>query len=235
MSRLARISIVNIPYHVTQRGNARQFILASDAERLVYLELLQQYVKLYQLSLLGYCLMSNHAHLLVIPRQTDSLATALKHTHGRYGSYWNALHRSSGHVWQGRFYSCPLDNAHLWIALRYTERNPVRAGMVVDAASWAWSSAAVHCATQEAPLWLDLEMWSKRWSARTWRQYLAAREPEDQLAAIRQSTHTGRPLGTTDFLHSLEQASLRRLAPQKGGRPRKIGMHPNQALLTFDH
>ncbi|HEY2455986.1 MAG TPA: transposase, partial [Candidatus Acidoferrum sp.] len=64
MARLARIAVVNIPHHVTQRGNAKQFILNSDAERSVYLELLQQYVKMYHLSLLGYCLMSNHVHLV---------------------------------------------------------------------------------------------------------------------------------------------------------------------------
>jgi putative transposase len=102
MARLARIVAVNVPHHVTQRGNAQQFILAADSERLVYLQLLQQYVKLHELSLLGYCMMSNHVHLVVVPRTAEALALALKQTHGRYGSYWNAAHRSSGHVWQGR-------------------------------------------------------------------------------------------------------------------------------------
>jgi putative transposase len=90
---------------VTQRGNARQCILAADSERLVYLRLLRQYVELHELSLAGYCLMSNHVHLVVVPRKAEALAAALKQTHGRYASYWNAAHRSSGHVWQGRFYS----------------------------------------------------------------------------------------------------------------------------------
>ncbi|MHB8504080.1 MAG: transposase, partial [Candidatus Acidiferrales bacterium] len=73
MARLARIAIVNIPHHVTQRGNARQFLLASDRERAVYLKLLRHYVKLYDLALLGYCLMSNHVHLIVVPRRIESL------------------------------------------------------------------------------------------------------------------------------------------------------------------
>jgi putative transposase len=100
-------------HHVTQRGSAPQFILSSDSERGVYLQLLRQYVELHQLSLLGYCLMSNHVHLLVIPRDPEALALALKQTHGRYAAYWNAAHRSSDHVWQGRFYSWPLDEDHL--------------------------------------------------------------------------------------------------------------------------
>src|SRR5437667_387339 len=84
VTRLARIVVVNIPHHVTQRGNARQFILASDDERTVYLDLLRKYVLLHDLSLLGYCLMSNHVHLVVVPRKPDALALALKQTHERY-------------------------------------------------------------------------------------------------------------------------------------------------------
>ena len=164
MARLARIAIVNIPHHVTQRGNARQFLLASDAERLVYLQLLRRYVQLHELALLGYCLMSNHVHLIVVPRRLGALALALKNAHGRYASYWNAAHQSSGHVWQGRFYSCPLDDAHLWIALRYAERNPVRAALTSDAEGWEWSSAGAHCGSTDVDPCLDMEAWSRRWS-----------------------------------------------------------------------
>ena len=68
--------------------------------------------------------MFNHVHLVAVPHEPDSLALTLKDTHGRYAGYWNAKHGSSGHVWQGRYYSCPLDRLHLWRALRYTELNP---------------------------------------------------------------------------------------------------------------
>ena len=234
MARLARIVAVNIPHHVTQRGNARQFLLVSEDERTVYLGLLQKYTKLHQLRLLGYCLMSNHVHLVVIPRKADALARALKQTHGRYASYWNATHRSSGHVWQGRFYSCPLDCSHLWIALRYTELNPVRAGLVAKAESWTWSSAAAHCGSSAGDSLLDMDMWNSRWSGDTWRQYLASAETEAELAAIRQCTHTGRPLGTPEFIHTLEETTHRHLVPKKGGRLGRAMDHPAQEMLTFD-
>jgi putative transposase len=161
------------------------------------------------LSLLGYCLMSNHVHLVIAPRDPGTLAAALKQTHGRYASYWNAVHKSSGHVWQGRFYSCPLDHAHVWMALRYAELNPVRAQLVTEAAGWC-SSAAAHCAMQPVPIWLDLEQWSKRWSAESWREYLGTGEHEDEIAAIRRCTHTGRPLGSAEFVRGFEQATSRR-------------------------
>jgi len=128
MARFPRVVVVDVPHHVTQRGNARQVILASDADRFTYMALLREYAQLYRLSLLGYCLMSNHVHLIAVPHTAAALSQSLKQSHGRYASYWNGHNSSTGHVWQGRFYSCPLDERHLWEALRYAELNPVRGG-----------------------------------------------------------------------------------------------------------
>jgi len=86
VARLARVIGVDAPYHVTQRGNARRFILDSDTDRAVYLDLLRQYTQLHALSLVGYCLMSNHVHLVAIPHQKESLALAMKETQGRYAA-----------------------------------------------------------------------------------------------------------------------------------------------------
>jgi len=221
MARLPRVVIADVAHHVTQRGNARQVILGDDADRIAYLELLRQYSELYGLSVLGYCLMSNHVHLIVIPRSTEALSQTLKQSHGRYASYWNARQSSSGHVWQGRFYSCPLDDSHLWRGLRYVELNPVRAGMVAAAEGWRWLSAAAHCTRDGSARILDMEPWRKRWTMAEWGEYLADGESAVEVSALRQSTHTGRPLGTTEFLVQIEQTTLRSLAPRKGGRPKK--------------
>jgi len=105
MARLPRVVIVDVAHHVTQRGNGRQFILASDAQRMVYLDLLRQGVHPQGVSVVGYCLMSNHVHGVVIPRGPEALPVGFQQVHGRYASYWNVAHASSGHVWQGRFYS----------------------------------------------------------------------------------------------------------------------------------
>ena len=233
MARLGRVVAVNVPHHLTQRGNARRFILDCDADRAVYLNLLRENIALYKLSLIGYCLMSNHIHLVAIPGMADGLALALKNTHGRYAAYWNAVHNSSGHAWQGRFYSCPLDEPHLWEALRYTELNPVRAGLVPEA-GWPWSSAAMHCGTRTADNCLPLEIWQSHWTIFTWSECLAAGEMESKLAAIRQCTHTGRPSGTGEFVRGLEKIAQRRLAPQKRGRRESIVIDRSQSELRFD-
>jgi putative transposase len=86
MPRVTRVVIVDVAHHVTQRGNGRQFILATDAERLVYLDLLRQAVRLHELPLAGYCLMSNHVHLVVVPRRAEDLGEAFHQVHGRYAS-----------------------------------------------------------------------------------------------------------------------------------------------------
>jgi putative transposase len=174
MARFARVIALGVPHHITQRGNARRFILDSDADRRVYLDLLRQSADRSEIELIGYCLMSNHVHLIAIPNKANVLGLALKDAHGRYASYWNAMRCSSGHVWQGRYYSCPLDESHLWEALRYTELNPVRASMVAKAEGWGWSSAAAHCGSASAESWLGMELWRKRWSAAGWREYLEA-------------------------------------------------------------
>jgi len=221
MPRVARVVIADVAHHVTQRGNGRQFILASDGERLVYLELPRRALRERALSVLGYCLMSNHVHLVVIPRQAQDLAGTLQKVHGRYALYWNVAHASCGHVWQGRFYSCPMDPGHLWTALRYAELNPVRAGMVEEAAAWPWSSAPAHCGRADPDECLETAGWRQHWNEATWHQFLAEGERDSELRAIRRCTHSGRPLGPAEFTRGLEERTQRRLSPGRPGRPRK--------------
>jgi len=224
MARFARVVVVDVAHHVTQRGNAQQAILSDEADRVAYLQLLRQYSEPHSLSLLGYCLMSNHVHLIVVPRTGQALAQTLKHTHGRYASYWNARNSSSGHVWQGRFYSCPLDEFHLWRAMRYVELNPVRAAMVPEARQWRWSSAAAHCGADAPHAILEMATWRKRWTEAEWSEHLASGTSSAELAELRQYTHTSRPLGSAEFVAALEHSTLRPLIPRKPGRPKKPGI-----------
>jgi len=211
---------LDTPHHVTQRGNGRRVVFESDNDRLVYLGLLQQHARLQRLAILGYCLMPNHVHLVAVPQREASLRTALRNAHGRYAAYLNTRQATSGHVWQGRYYSCPMDEDHLWTALRYTERNPVRAGMVRDAAEFPWSSARIHLGGGWDGL-IDLAPWSARWTLVEWREFLAATEFERESEALRRSTHSGRPLGSAHFVEHLETELARSLAARHGGRPKK--------------
>src|SRR5690606_5977550 len=94
--------------------------------------------------ILGYCLMTNHVHLIATPAREDSLNLAIGRTHFIYTQYINRLHGRSGHLWQGRFLSCPMDDAHAVRGMCYVERNPVRAKMTRVPWTYRWSSAAAH-------------------------------------------------------------------------------------------
>ena len=144
MARFARAVAIHTAHHITQRGVDQQRIFFTDADRNIYLDCLAKYCAQARARILAYCLMSNHIHLVLIPEEPDSLAVAMRRTHSRYSLYLNARRQRVGHLWQNRFYSCPLDEEHLWIALGYVEKNPVRANLVSAAEDYKWSSAAAH-------------------------------------------------------------------------------------------
>ena len=115
-----------------------------DSHRKIYLSLVARHLQDTGVKVLAYCLMSNHVHWVVVPERADSLAVLFRRVHGAYAQAVNAGLGRSGHLWQNRFYSCPLSGSRLWVALRYVEANPVRAGLVGRAEEYRWSSAAAH-------------------------------------------------------------------------------------------
>ena len=222
MPRVARIVIPNCPHHVTQRGNNRQDVFFVDDDRRTYLGLLKEESQKHGLRVDGYCLMSNHVHLIATPQREASLAKALGRTHFRYAQYVNRLHKRSGHLWQNRFYSCALDEAHYWTAMSYVEQNPVRARIVRRPWRYPWSSAAAHCGqARDRSELLDLASWSGWVAGSDWEETLAEMLDKQALSTVRLSTHRGRPLGSDSFLSKIESLLGRRLRPLPVGRPRK--------------
>lgn len=222
MARHARAVALDIAQHVTQRGNGRQDIFFTEQDRGIYLNAFFDYASRYSLRVLGYCLMTNHVHFVVVPEREVSLARVFGRTHSDYARYANLVNRSCGHFWQARFYSCALDEAHTWKALAYVERNPVRAGLVMAAEEYPWSTAAAHCAADDMDGRLDLWQWSGRYNGERWREALRVGVTEQALEErIREATRRGSPLGSDDFIDKLSRAAGRDLRPRLPGRPRK--------------
>ena len=180
--RIARVVAVGAPHHVTQRGNNRQKVFFSTADRRIYLSLLGSHCRRWQLNLLGYCLMPNHVHLVAVPEHENSLAKALGRTHYDYTVYLNGRRRRSGHLWQNHFFSTCLDRAHLFAALRYVDLNPVRAGLASQAAGYEWSSAAAHVSGNDATGLLDMERWREVCPLGDWGEVMALPTADEPLA-----------------------------------------------------
>jgi putative transposase len=126
MARPLRIQFENAYYHVTCRGNARQNIFSSDADRLAFLDLLGRSSEIYQTEILAYVLMRNHFHLLVkTPR--GNLQEFMRHFNISYTAWFNRRHRRSGHLYQGRYHSFLIDeDNYLKEVSRYIHLNPVK-------------------------------------------------------------------------------------------------------------
>ena len=168
------------------------------------------------------------AHLVVpgyrvIPKEEDSLAAVFRIAHTRYSQYFNKKLHASGHLWQGRFYSCVLDNRHLIATARYVERNPVRIKIAKIPTDYSWSSARNHTGVSHNDIidtsalfkYVDVEQHG-------WEEFICESDEPDEVAAIRKNTMIGRPLGEGSFIQKLEKVFDRKLHALQVGRPKRI-------------
>lgn len=219
MPRIARIIAPGIPHHVTQRGNRRMETFFRDEDYQAYLALMAEWCRKCNVAIWAYCLMPNHVHLIAVPETEEGLRLAIGEAHRRYSAMINRRQKWTGHLWQGRFSSFPMDETYLLAAVKYIEMNPVRANLAPGPYSWQWSSAMAHAAGQDdmlvkvAPL---LEM------VGAWKQFLSDANEED-ADKIRGHERTGRALGGDTFLDSLEFSLQRIVKPRKAGRKKITG------------
>ena len=219
MPRIARAVAIGYPHHVTQRGNYQQPIFDEEEDYLRYRAWLRKYSRKYGLDIWAYCLMTNHVHLVCVPNGEDSLAKAFNTLHMRYSQSFNRKKGLKGHLWQGRFFSCVLDERHLYAAIRYVENNPVRARLTEDPGNYSWSSARGHIYKDDDPVLsrnchLETEI-------KDWRRYLEETDEEGVIETIRKNSMTGRPCGDDQFINALEKLLGRELRAKPRGRPRK--------------
>jgi len=182
---------------------------------------LKEYCDRFEVEILAYCLMTNHVHL-VVPATEDGLQRALKPLHMRYAQHVNRARGWKGHLWQGRFFSSPLDEAYLWAAVRYVERNPVRAGIMRRAEQYRWSSAAAHSGMQPDGLLNPESIWSKPFfRMEGWSDWLAEGDETQKLQTLRRNVDKGLPCGSEGFIRNLDNLAGRLLEYRPQGRPKK--------------
>jgi len=231
MARLPRIVIPQVPHHVTQRGNRRLPVFFADSDRREYLRLVAEAAAASGTRCLAWCLMDNHVHLILVPGHEDGLRATLGEAHRRYTRMVNFREGWRGHLFQGRFASYPMDEAHLMAAVRYVENNPVAAGLAKRAQDWEWSSAKSHVRGRRLrcdPL-TDVETLAGL--VPNWRAMLrhgleaggVGAEGEAAAEAIEARLRTGRPLAADKWIARQETAIGRTLRLAKRGPKPKGG------------
>ena len=214
MARMPRLVVPGYPHHVTQRGNRRMKTFFSPDDYRLYLGLLAAHMKAAGISVWAYCLMPNHVHFVVVPKQEDSLARLFRNVHRRYSRHINRRQEWQGHLWQERFHSFVMDERYLLATVRYVELNPVRAGLCDTPQAWPWSSARAHLQGSDDQISVVEPMLSR---VDNWSVFLSQSTTEAQLANIRKHASSGRPAGEAPFIKCVEELTGRVLRKRKTG------------------
>jgi len=139
MPRANRYILPGCSYHVTHRCHNRSFLLRFAMDRNEYRERLRQAKKEFNVSLLGYCITSNHTHLLVNAETTEALSDMMQKLEGEFAEYYNHRKKRSGAFWDGRYNCTMIDSGqYLWNCMKYVDLNMIRAGAVAHPADWRW-------------------------------------------------------------------------------------------------
>jgi putative transposase len=220
MPRIARAVATGFPHHVIQRGNNKEKVFFDKKDREQYLSLLKKYADKWNSPILAYCLMSNHVHLLMRPKEEESLYKMMQGVTLCYTQYINRKYKRTGRLWESRYHSCIVDKeTYLWAVARYIEQNPTRARIVKKEEDFPYSSARAHInSVRDDVLGEDLFEEGQR---KDYREFLRAGIPEEEKNRIRYSTRTGRPFGSETFVGNMEKKLDRRFILKSPGRPKK--------------
>ena len=139
MPRANRYILPGNVCHLTHRCHNRSFLFKFGRDRTEYRNRLRSAVKEFKISLLTYCITSNHVHLLVVAEQPQTVSSFMQKLEGEFAEYYNIRKRRSGAFWQGRYWSTMIDNRqYLWDCMKYIDLNMIRAGVVSHPSEWDW-------------------------------------------------------------------------------------------------
>jgi putative transposase len=228
MPRIGRILLAGYPHHLYQRGHNGRDVFHRERDYLSYLETLIEFRETLELKVYGYCLMTNHVHLIVDPGpRVENIGRLMKRLAGRHTRRINRIDSRSGTLWGGRFKSSAIQtDRYLLACLRYVDRNPVRARMVASPGHYRWSSYLEHVG-ERASHWLDIDPVTlelsndaqRRWQR--YREFVAEADDELELRHIRNSLQRGTTTSTDEFAAKIIESADEVLPRRNRGRPVK--------------
>jgi putative transposase len=221
MGRPLRIIPGGYAYHVINRANAHVQIFAENKDYLCFENILADACEKFSMRLCTYCIMPNHWHLVLWPEKDDELSKFVGWFTLTHTQRWHANHNTtgSGHLYQGRFKSFPVqDDSHFLTLCRYVERNPVSAGLVEKSKDWRWSAMwhRMNRSNNTVPL--------SRWPVdrpENWQHLVDQELNEREAADVRKCIERNRPFGETDWMLKTAFSLGLNSALKTRGRPRK--------------
>jgi putative transposase len=218
MPRIIRGLADNIVYHVINRGNGRQEVFHKDKDYEAFMKLIKEAKERYSVKLFGYSLMPNHFHMAVKPEKGEELSKWMQWLMTSHVRRYHRHYGSSGHIWQGRYKSFMIqEDRHLQMAMRYIEGNPVRAGLVLSAKEWKWSSHEETMGKRERTLTdtVPIELPGQ------WDRYVDEPFTEKELDRLRMSVNRQTPFGDATWqMNICKEFGLESTMKGKG-RPKK--------------
>ena len=228
MARLPRLTLPGYPHHIIQRGNNRQPIFTSQADYQTLLNLLLENAQKFKVAIHAYVLMPNHFHLLSTPETVDGLPHMMQAVGRRYVRWFNDAQGRSGTLWEGRYKSTVIDtDQYLLTCMAYLDLNPVRAGLVGQAADYAWSSHGHYIGHKVDKLITPHPLVWGLGNTPFAREAAYAELVKGGISASQQlqltdSALRGWALGKADFVAGLQDLTTRRVSKAAAGRPFKV-------------
>lgn len=226
MPRRHRIAVPGYPHHIVQRGHNRQAVFVTNDDRLAYLATLCEFRRELGLQVHGYCLMTNHVHLILNPgNDATNLGKLMKRLAGRHTRRVNRLERRTGTAWEGRFKCSPIESdSYLLACARYVDLNPVRARIVERPEDYPWSSYRARTGLSDCswldpdPCFLALASTSEQ-RQRHYREFVARGIPEQQIEFLRAAIQRNQLTGSESFILEIERRIGERVLNRRPGRP----------------
>jgi putative transposase len=226
MPRRNRIAIAHYPHHIVQRGHNHRAVFVTEGDRLAYLDTLREFRAELGLKIYGYCLMTNHVHLVVDPgAEPKNLSSLMKRLAGRHTRRINQLQRWSGTSWEGRFKCSPIESdSYLLACTRYIDLNPVRANLVGRPEDYPWSSYRARIGLVDCD-WLDQDPCyialspSEQRRRERYREFVELGIDDNELKFIRSAVRRNQLTGSDAFIREIERLTEQRILNRTRGRP----------------
>jgi REP element-mobilizing transposase RayT len=205
MARPLRIEYEGAWYHVMNRGRRAEKIFFEKQDYLMFIELLEEALQMWNIRIAAYCLMPNHYHILV-QTPDGNIARSMRHINGVYTQRFNRKHDWDGPLFRGRYKSILVSaDSHLLQLVRYIHRNPQKAGLADNLDDYPWSSHKGYLSVAKRWNWLYKEFifslltqTRKEWVKR-YRQFVAV-EDEDDIAGVIEGKRWPSILGSESFI-----------------------------------